>query len=273
MRNMRTSLWLRMLAACFLVGSLAACATGPNANPQDPLEPYNRSMDSFNQGVDKAVLKPVATAYQTVTPTMARTGVSNFFANLGDAWSMFNNLLQFKLEGATASLMRVSVNTFLGLGGTLDLATEMRMPRHKQDFGLTLGRWGVGTGPYVVLPILGPSTLRDTAALPVDIWGNPLSQFNPEGLRVGLNVLRVVDTRASLLQATDLLEQAALDPYAFTRDSYLQLRRKGGATDGAGGHALDGTDVSADASANDGRLPEEPEDIDATSAPASPQTP
>ena len=264
MKNMRTFAGLRMLAACFLVGSLAACATGPNANPQDPLEPYNRSMDSFNQGVDKAVLKPVATAYQTVTPDLAQTGVSNFFANLGDAWSLVNNVLQLKLEGATASLMRVSVNTFLGLGGTLDLATEMRMPRYKQDFGLTLGRWGVDTGPYLVLPILGPSTVRDTAALPVDIWGNPLSQITPEATRNSLSVLRIVDTRASLLQATNLLEQASLDPYAFTRDAYLQLRQKGGTRDGAGGHAGDG--AGADGGANDGRLPPEPEDAGSASA-------
>lgn len=235
----------RSVAVLALAAALGACATGPNANPRDPLEPYNRSMTRFNDAVDEAVLKPVATTYQAVTPELARTGVSNFFANLGDAWSFVNNALQVKPEPTVSSFMRFSVNTFFGLGGLLDIATEMGMPRYKQDFGLTLGHWGVGTGPYVVLPILGPSTLRDTAALPVDMWGNPLDQISPIATRNSLMFLRVVDTRASLLRAGSLLDEAALDKYSFTRDSWLQLRDP------------DATNSNGD-DANDGRLPEEP---------------
>lgn len=253
---------LRVVAACSMALAMVGCATGPYAHPKDPLEPYNRSMSRFNDGLDSAVIEPVATVYKTVTPTMARTGVTNFFANLGDAWSLVNNILQLNLEGATSSLMRVSVNTFLGLGGTLDLASEMRMPRHKQDFGLTLGRWGVGTGAYLVLPILGPSTVRDTVALPVDIVGNPLSTITPIATQNSLYVLSIVDARANLLQASDLLEQAALDRYAFTRDAYLQLRQHHGST--AIGLGVDaGADAGAD---NDGRLP----DPDASGAQVAP---
>ena len=143
---------------------LAGCATGPNANPEDPYESFNRGVYSFNDGLDKAVLKPVATAYHDVAPKPIRTGVSNFFGNLGDVWSFVNNLLQGRGSDALDSMVRVNVNTLFGLGGLLDIATEMGVQRHKQDFGLTLGHWGVQTGPYLVLPLLGPSTLRDTAA-------------------------------------------------------------------------------------------------------------
>lgn len=163
-------------AATLALGSLmlAGCATGPDANPRDPLEPYNRTVTDFNDGVDRAVLKPVATAYREVMPSPVRTGVSNFFANLGDIWSFVNNVLQFRGSEAMDSLVRFNVNTVFGLGGVLDIASEMGIPRRKTDFGLTLGRWGVPTGPYLVLPLLGPSTVRDTVALPVDVQGNPL---------------------------------------------------------------------------------------------------
>jgi phospholipid-binding lipoprotein MlaA len=173
------------------------------------------------------VLKPVATAYTTVVPSLVRTGVSNFFANLGDAWSFVNNALQADVEGSLHSFWRVAVNTTLGLGGILDPATEMRLERHRKDFGLTLGRWGVPSGPYLVLPVLGPSTLRDTAALPVDYWVNPFTvgQIADVPVRNSLYVLRGVDIRAQLLDATGLLDQAALDPYSFMRDAWLQKRR------------------------------------------------
>lgn len=228
--------------AALLLGAalLSGCATGPNANPADPLEPYNRSMTTFNENVDKAVLKPVATAYRDVTPQPLRTGVTNFFANLGDAWSFVNNTLQLRGEAAMASLFRVGINTTMGLGGVLDVATEMRIDRYKQDFGLTLGRWGVPTGPYFVLPILGPSTVRDTLALPVDLRGNLLREVTPVSARNSLYALRIVDTRANLLRAESVLDDAALDKYSFTRDVYMQLR---GARNGSG----------------DGSLPPEPE--------------
>ena len=212
--------------AALLLGAalLSGCATGPNANPADPLEPYNRSMTTFNENVDKAVLKPVATAYHDVAPKPIRTGVSNFFGNLGDVWSFVNNLLQGRGSDALDSMVRVNVNTLFGLGGLLDIATEMGVQRHKQDFGLTLGHWGVQTGPYLVLPLLGPSTLRDTAALPIDFYGDLTSNINDIGVRNSLYGLKLVEKRESLLNAGDVLEAAALDRYSFTRDVYLQVR-------------------------------------------------
>lgn len=204
---------------------LTACATGPNANPADPLEPFNRSVYKFNDAVDRTVLKPVATAYREATPSWMQTGVGNFFHNLQDAWSFVNNLLQAKGVGAADSFMRVTVNTFFGLGGILDIATEMQIERHTEDFGQTLGHWGVGAGPYIVLPILGSSTLRDTVALPVDFKGDAVAQIDDVPVRNSLLILRAVDQRASLLKAGDLLEEAALDKYTFLRDAFLQRRR------------------------------------------------
>lgn len=214
-----------MAAAVLATGwALTGCATGPNAHPRDPMEPLNRGVYRFNDAVDKAVLKPTATAYTKITPTFVQKGVRNFFNNLGDAWSTVNSILQLKGQDAANSFSRLTVNTVFGLGGIFDVATEARIPQSKQDFGLTLGRWGVPSGPYVVLPLLGPSTLRDTAALPIDMKGNPVGAVEPVGVRNGLSILSVVDYRAQMLQASDLLDQAALDPYALLRDAYLQQR-------------------------------------------------
>lgn len=217
---------LSQLAVLLLCAALAGCATGPNANPKDPLEPFNRSMFEFNDALDHAVLKPVATAYKEVTPELVRRGVGNFFNNIEDLWSFVNNVLQLKGEGAASSLMRVSVNTIIGLGGILDVASEMEIERHTEDFGQTLGRWGVGAGPYVVLPFFGPSTLRDTVALPVDkTVGDPVTKIEDIPVRNTLWTLRLVDNRAQVLKAGDLLEEVALDKYTFFRDSHLQRRR------------------------------------------------
>lgn len=213
--------WAGALAVFVL---LSGCATGPSANPRDPFEPFNRSVSKFNDAVDDAVLKPVATAYVKVTPAVARTGVSNFFGNLGDAWSAVNSVLQLHGQDAAESAMRFSFNTVFGLGGLLDIAGEAGIPRHKEDFGRTLARWGVPTGPYLVLPLLGPSTVRDTAALPVDWQGNLISRVNPATDRNELYLLQTVSTRASLLRASALLDEAALDKYSFTRDIFLQVR-------------------------------------------------
>jgi len=203
---------------------LGGCATGPGANPRDPLEPFNRGVYQFNDAVDRAVVRPVATVYRDVLPSPVRTGVSNFFYNLQDAWSVVNNTLQLKPEQAGNSFFRFGVNTVFGLGGVLDIATEMRIERSTEDFGQTLGRWGVGAGPYLVLPLLGPSTVRDTAALPVDMKGSLLSNAAvPE--RNSAKAVELLDRRSRLLQATDMLDQVALDPYTFTRDAFLQRRR------------------------------------------------
>lgn len=207
------------------VSLMAGCATGPDANPRDPLEPFNRGVYQFNDAVDTAVLKPVATAYQKVTPSPVRTGVSNFFGNLGDLWSSVNAGLQLRPREATENLMRFSVNTVFGLAGVLDIASEMGIPRTRLDFGQTMGRWGAPSGPYLVLPLLGPSSVRDGTGLVVDIVGDPVSSVDHVPSRNSLMALRVVDTRAGLLRATNLLEEAALDKYSFTRDFYLNRRQ------------------------------------------------
>lgn len=216
--------WLLSAAAVTLM--LGGCATGPNANPQDPLEPFNRGVYQFNEGLDRAVLKPVATAYQDVTPSPVRTGVSNFFNNLRDLWSSVNALLQARPREAAENFMRFNVNTFFGLGGVLDIATEMRIERTTLDVGHTLGRWGVPSGPYLVLPVFGPSSVRDTVGLVADQRGDVVQQgVDHVPTRNALTALRVVDTRAHLLRAGELLEDVALDKYSFTRDAYLQRRQ------------------------------------------------
>jgi phospholipid-binding lipoprotein MlaA len=162
--------------------------------------------------------------YRDVLPQPVRTGVGYFFGNLSDIWSFVNHVLQAKPEGALHSFWRVAVNTTMGLGGVLDPATEMRLERKREDFGQTLGRWGVPPGPYFVIPLLGPSTVRDTAALPVDVYGHPLAYVHDIPWRNSLRALQIVNTRAAVLGATDLLDAAALDAYSFQRDAFLQKR-------------------------------------------------
>ena len=200
------------------------CATGPNANPADPMEPLNRAVFNFNDGVDRAILQPVATAYDQVIPSPVKTGVRNFFGNIADVWSVANNLLQFKLKESLETFMRVSVNSTFGFGGVLDIGTEMNLPKNRQDFGQTLGVWGFDAGPYVVLPLLGPSSVRDTVGTVVDGSADLVNNLPNVPTRNSLTALRGVDRRASLLGATNILDQAALDKYSFTRDLYLQRR-------------------------------------------------
>lgn len=220
-------MWLvlkRYVALLGLAAVLGGCASGPGANPNDPLEPWNRGVYGFNEAVDNAVVKPVAAAYAAVTPSPVRTGVSNFFGNLRDLWSFFNALLQGRPAEAAENFMRFNVNTFLGFGGVLDIATEAGIERTTLDFGHTLGRWGVPSGPYLVLPFFGPSSVRDGVGLAVDVRGDAVVQTDHVPTRNSLYTLRAVDTRASLLRAGDVLDQAALDKYSFTRDAYLQRR-------------------------------------------------
>ena len=210
------TLWLAL-------AGLGGCATV--VNPRDPLEPINRQTYKFNEGVDNVVLKPVATLYREKVPPIVRTGVSNFFGNLGDAWSAANSLMQFHLQDAEENLARFQLNTMFGLFGIFDIASDANIERHREDFGQTLGRGGVPAGPYVVLPLLGPSTLRDSVALPVDWRFDLLSSFRPVSARnIGYGV-RAIDTRSNLLRVSSVLEEASLDKYSFTRDAYLQRRR------------------------------------------------
>lgn len=202
----------------------AGCATGPNADPRDPLEPFNRAMFTVNDKLDTYVARPVAKAYQRVTPDPLRTAVTNAFNNLGDIGNALNNALQGKGVAAAESVMRVAINTVLGLGGLIDIASDAGLQRHPQDFGLTLGTWGVPSGPYLVLPFFGPSSVRDGTGMFADLWTDPVTYMDP-AWRNSLFALNVVNTRANLLGASDLLEQAALDRYSFVREGYLQRRR------------------------------------------------
>lgn len=221
----RVRLGGRALSVMGLLVTLAGCATGPNADPRDPLEPFNRGVYKFNDALDTAVLKPVATAYRDVTPPLIRRGVGNFFANLEDIWSFANNALQFKGQAAGDSLARFGVNTFIGIGGIFDVASDLSIEKHAKDFGHTLGYWGVAPGPYLVLPLLGPSTLRDTVALPVDMSADLVSQVSHIPARNSAKVIRIIDNRSELLRASDMLDEIALDKYSFIRDAYLQRRR------------------------------------------------
>jgi phospholipid-binding lipoprotein MlaA len=208
-----------------MVLGLTACATGPDAHPKDPLEPWNRGVYRFNDVLDTNVVKPVAETYQEVTPDPVRKGVSNFFGNIRDVWSSVNAALQLRPQEAVENLFRVGVNTTLGLGGVLDVASEMGIPRTRMDFGQTLGRWGVPAGPYLVLPLLGPSSVRDAAGTSVQFRLNEYTNFDDENLQNSLTVLEVVDIRAGLLRAGILLDEAAIDKYSFVRDFYLQRRQ------------------------------------------------
>ncbi len=203
----------------------AGCATGPNANPKDPLEPMNRSISTFNDALDDNVLKPVATGYRDYTPELVQAGVGNFFRNLSDVLSTVNNGLQLKGRETAESFMRVVVNTVFGIYGIFDVATPIGLERHPEDFGQTLGYWGVPDGPYLVLPIFGPSTVRDSSVLPVEFALDPVNNHTDVAERNVAVMTRVVDKRANLLKTTNLLSDAAIDKYSFTRDSYLQFRR------------------------------------------------
>lgn len=199
------------------------CAT--TNNPDDPYEGYNRAMFKFNEKVDKAVLKPVAKTYKKVTPSFVQTGIGNFFGNISDVWIGANNLMQGKGEDAANDFSRVMINSTLGVFGLFDIASEAGIPKHNEDFGQTLGKWGVGSGSYVVLPFFGPSTMRDAVALPLDLYTDPWGHVYPVRYRNAGIAVRVVHKRATLLDAEKLVKGAALDRYAFIRDAYLQRRQ------------------------------------------------
>jgi phospholipid-binding lipoprotein MlaA len=210
-----------MILAAFATG----CATGPNANPADPLEPMNRAIFKFNDGLDQAILKPVATGYKEVIPSPIRQGVNNFFNNIGDVWSLFNHLLQFKFQNAVETAGRLGINTFLGLGGILDIATEAGLEPPRADLGQTLGKWGVPSGPYLMIPILGPSNVRDGVALVPQYNVDPVSNVDHVATRNTMTVTRAINTRSQLLGASDVVDAVALDRYTFIRDAYSQQRQ------------------------------------------------
>jgi len=221
---------LRALAAAAAVtlALLGGCATTTGAgggDPRDPFEPMNRAVYKFNDEFDKAIAKPVAEAYRAFVPDVVRTGVGNFFSNINDVLVALNSTLQGKIPDAINDLGRVAVNTTLGVLGFRDVATELGVPKNNEDFGQTLGRWGFRDGPYLVLPILGPSSVRDTFGWAGDLYTSPLVGVENVNWRNSLIGLRFVTVRADLLEASAILETAALDPYEFVRDAYLQRRR------------------------------------------------
>jgi phospholipid-binding lipoprotein MlaA len=208
-----------LLALALVVGA----ANAQSAN--DPFEGANRAIFGFNEAIDGAVLKPVAKGYQAAVPELMRMGVTNFFGNFGDGWSAINNLLQGKVEQSATMVMRVATNTLFGIGGIFDVASDLGMERSTEDFGQTLGRWGMPAGPYVVWPLLGPSTARDTLARPLDLaWSTSLA-INDTGVNFSLAALQLVDTRAGLLSASGVIDGLAFDKYTFIRDAYIARRR------------------------------------------------
>jgi phospholipid-binding lipoprotein MlaA len=210
-------------AALLVLAVVAGTAHAQSAN--DPFEKANRAIFGFNEALDTAVLTPVAKGYQAVVPELMRAGVTNFFGNFGDGWSAINNALQGKGEAAATMVARVATNTLFGIGGIFDVASDLGMERQSEDFGQTLGRWGMPAGPYVVWPLLGPSTARDTLGRPLDLAWSPSLAINDGGVNIGLSALNLIDTRANLLSASRVVDGLAFDKYTFIRDAYIARRR------------------------------------------------
>lgn len=219
--------WLVLSCALALGLFGSGCASNPHRekDPRDPLEPLNRAIFHFNTDFDNAFVKPVAKAYRAVTPEVVDRGITNFFNNIDDVTSLANNVLQFKLSRAGSDLGRIFINSTVGFLGFVDVATNVGLQSYKEDFGQTLGYWGMEPGAFLMLPFLGPSSIRDTLGWAGDIVTDPLFNLDEDKVYWGLLGLRVIDRRADLLAAGDILEGAALDPYVFIRDAFLQRRQ------------------------------------------------
>ena len=215
--------WRGVLGAIGIALVLTGCAT--SGSSKDPIEGFNRAMFAINEGVDQAVVRPVAVGYDTVMPGPLKKGVTNFFSNIADLFIGVNNLLQGKVANGVSDFGRVLVNSTVGLLGLLDVASDIGMEKHDEDFGQTFGRWGIGSGAYVVLPLLGPSTVRDSVGLVVDVKTNPVPYLDNVSARNSLLALNLIDKRASFLAADKVVEAAALDKYSYIRDAHLQRRR------------------------------------------------
>jgi len=220
--NPRTALRILGLFCCYLC--LSACATVSAPDKRDPWESYNRSIYRFNDTVDRAVMQPVARTYKNYTPGAFQNGVNNFFSNLDDVVVTLNDLLQFKFGQMAQDFTRFAFNSTFGLLGLIDVSSHMGLPKHDEDFGQTLATWGIGSGPYFVLPILGPSTIRDSAGIVADWQIDPVFTIEDDQARWSAIILRAVDTRAGLLEATALMEKSGIDPYVFMRNAYFQHR-------------------------------------------------
>lgn len=215
-----------VLLICTMLSTGCATLEYP-PNPDDPLEGFNRSMYEFNDTLDVYVLKPVAKGYQAVTPDIVDKGITNFFSNLDDILVIFNDIFQFKFGQATSDTARFVVNSTVGLLGFIDIASDFGLPKHKEDFGQTLGYWGVKSGPYLVLPFFGPSSVRDSIGFVVDssIELEVIYDNMSDAHELGMLSLKYIDKRADLLKVSNIIEETAPDPYAFTRDAWMQLRQ------------------------------------------------
>jgi len=214
------------LAQSVIVGSvfLSGCASLTSQQENDPLELVNRGVYSFNEKADEYVLEPVAKGYQYITPQSVDNGISNFFSNLDDVVVVVNDLLQLKLNQALSDTVRLVVNSTVGILGFMEVASDMGYPKHHEDFGQTLGAYGLGTGPYVVLPFLGPSTARDAVGVFADVYVDPIQQIKDSDAMWGTIALKAVDMRADLISTKKIADQASLDPYEFMRSAYFQRR-------------------------------------------------
>ncbi|MBW8779269.1 MAG: VacJ family lipoprotein [Burkholderiales bacterium] len=219
------------LVAALVLAAVAGCATAPQGaerhatGPKDPYESVNRKIFSFNDTLDTYALKPVAKAYNAVLPSPIRTGIHNFFGNFSDAWSAVNQLLQGKPSDAGEMTMRVLTNTTIGIAGLFDPASSLGLDRRSEDLGQTLGRWGLEPGPYLVLPLFGSSDIRDAIALPADTYLTPALLVPSTWQKIGVDTVGVIDTRAGLLGASQMLDELAFDRYTFMRDAYITRRR------------------------------------------------
>ncbi len=225
MRGLSASLLIALLVLLTGCATTAPGASLTRSQQIDPWERWNRKVYAFNDSLDRTVLKPAATTYTKVVPQPIRRGVNNFFGNISDVWSALNNFLQGKLANGLQDVIRVGTNTLFGLGGFLDVASEFGADRQGEDLGQTLGYWGMAPGPYVIWPVLGSSTFRDSLALPLDAQVSPALAVTAEAGKYAITSLQVVNTRANLLGASGLLDDIALDKYVFVRDAYLQRRR------------------------------------------------
>jgi phospholipid-binding lipoprotein MlaA len=210
--------------ACILALALSSGAIA-EANLRDPYEGFNRSMFAVNEVVDKFAAKPVAQAYDQAVPLPVKAGIGNLFGNVSDLWVGINSALQGKFGDAGVDIGRLLVNSTIGIFGLFDVASELGLERHEEDFGQTLAVWGVNDGGYLFWPIVGPRTARDTVGWAVDNYVDPVSNVSPISVRNSMTALRFVDIRASLLPADKVIEEAAFDKYSYIRDAYMQRRR------------------------------------------------
>lgn len=221
----RLNLWPKRALAALLVAGLVSPPLLAEPNSRDPYESFNRTMFSVNEAVDSAVAKPIAKAYDASIPLPVKASVGNFYGNASDLWIGANGALQGKWGDAGVDIGRLLINSTIGIFGLFDVASELGLEKHDEDFGQTLAVWGMGDGGYLFWPILGPRTLRDTAGWAVDSYVDPVWRVRPISARNSMGALRFVDIRASLLPADKVIEEAALDKYAYIRDAYLQRRR------------------------------------------------